>query len=63
MQILAGEGQTRLVQTAWFVPRGLLGILYWWAVTPFHNFVFTGMLSGIAKEAGLPLVQGPDKLD
>ena len=59
----AGEGQTQLVQTAWFVPRGLLGILYWWAVTPFHNFVFTGMLSGIAKAAGLPLLQGPDKVD
>ncbi|MCE7872821.1 SDR family oxidoreductase [bacterium CPR1] len=58
-----GQGQTRLVQTAWFVPRGLLGLLYWLAVTPLHNFVFTGMLNGIAKAAGLIVVRGPEKLD
>lgn len=53
------EGATRLVQTAWFVPRGLLGILYWWSVSPFHNFVFSGMLKGIARAAGMKLTYGP----
>lgn len=33
----------RLVQTATFRPRGLLGRLYWLAVLPFHHFVFTQM--------------------
>jgi uncharacterized protein YbjT (DUF2867 family) len=56
------EGHTRLVQTAWFVPRGLLGILYWWAVTPLHNFVFTGMLNGIARAARVQVLQGPEKM-
>jgi hypothetical protein len=41
-----------LKQTARFVPRGLLGVLYWYAVTPLHYFVFNGMLRGIAKAGG-----------
>jgi uncharacterized protein YndB with AHSA1/START domain len=45
-----GEG-SRLSQTARFKPRGLLGLLYWWAVTPFHGPVFAGMLSAIARRA------------
>jgi len=40
-----------IVQTARFLPRGLLGILYWWAVTPLHGFVFRDMLQGIRAEA------------
>ena len=38
-----------LTQTATFRPRGLAGRLYWWAVTPFHWFVFNGMIKAIAK--------------
>jgi uncharacterized protein YbjT (DUF2867 family) len=57
-----GNGRTRLTQSAWFVPRGLLGLLYWWVITPFHNFVFTGMLTGIARAAKMELVEGPTKL-
>jgi uncharacterized protein YbjT (DUF2867 family) len=41
----------RLNQEALFQPRGLLGLLYWYAVAPFHHFVFRGMLSGIRREA------------
>jgi|AGTN01.1.fsa_nt_gi Predicted nucleoside-diphosphate-sugar epimerases len=40
--------RVKLTQTAKFLPVGLFGVLYWWAVTPFHNFVFGGMLRGIA---------------
>ncbi len=42
---------TRLVQTALFRPRGLLGLGYWYAVLPFHAFVFNGMLRGIRTQA------------
>ena len=45
-----GEG-VRLVQTARFIPKGLFGILYWYAVLPLHGFVFRGMLEGIRDEA------------
>jgi uncharacterized protein YbjT (DUF2867 family) len=40
-----------LTMTARFRPKGLLGILYWYSVLPFHNVVFTGMLGGIRKSA------------
>jgi uncharacterized protein YbjT (DUF2867 family) len=35
-----------------FLPRGLLGILYWYALYPFHVVVFKGMLRSIAHRAG-----------
>ena len=56
------QGNTRLQQTARFLPRGLLGLLYWYAVTPFHFFVFHGMLRGIARATGKPLTAGPTKI-
>lgn len=53
------NGDTRLVQTALYVPRGLGGLLYWYSVLPFHNLIFNGMLKGIAKATGKSIVQGP----
>lgn len=41
----------RLVQTARFKPRGLLGMAYWYAVWPFHRIVFSGMIQGIHRTA------------
>jgi uncharacterized protein YbjT (DUF2867 family) len=55
-------GQTLLKQTARFLPQGLLGLLYWYAVTPFHNFVFNGMLKGFATAISRPVVRGPERL-
>lgn len=46
-----GLAATRLTQTARFRPRGLGGLLYWYAVLPFHKPVFDGLLSGIAAAA------------
>ena len=37
-----------LTQTATFRPLGLLGRLYWYAVLPFHGFIFRGMINKIA---------------
>lgn len=42
---------TRIVQTARFRPRGLLGRLYWLTVAPFHRLVFPGLLAGVADDA------------
>jgi len=44
-------GRSRLIQTARFRPRGLTGLAYWYAVTPFHGIVFKGMLHGIRRAA------------
>ena len=35
--------QHYLLQTATYRPHGLLGRAYWWAVWPFHGFIFPGM--------------------
>ena len=34
------EGENKLIQTAKFMPKGLWGRLYWYAVCPFHAFIF-----------------------
>lgn len=45
-----GRG-TRVLQTALFAPRGLLGLLYWYAMYPAHLFIFGDMVRAIAKLA------------
>lgn len=37
----------QLIQTATFRPKGLLGRLYWYAVYPFHGYIFKGMINAI----------------
>lgn len=46
-----GGGRTHLTQTARFLPKGLLGLAYWYAVLPLHHVVFRGMLRGICRAA------------
>ena len=43
--------RSHLTQIARFQPRGLLGILYWYAVMPLHGIVFRDMLLGIRRVA------------
>jgi uncharacterized protein YbjT (DUF2867 family) len=47
---------SRLEQTAFFEPHGLLGLLYWYSVLPFHLFVFPGMIRTLKlrAEAAVP---------
>jgi hypothetical protein len=42
---------TVLVQTARFMPQGLLGRLYWWLLYPVHCIIFHGMASRIVSRA------------
>ncbi|WP_422743533.1 SDR family oxidoreductase [Micromonospora sp. WMMD754] len=46
-----GEGRSRYVQRAVFLPHGLPGHLYWASVAPFHAVVFGGMARNIARGA------------
>jgi uncharacterized protein YbjT (DUF2867 family) len=39
----------KLIQTATFRPLGLWGRLYWYAVYPFHGFIFSGMINRITE--------------
>jgi len=38
-----------LYQSATFKPDGFLGHLYWYAVLPFHGFIFQGMLNKLIR--------------
>lgn len=38
-----------------FVPRGLGGLMYWYALHPGHQWVFEGMLKGLARSVGKPV--------
>lgn len=41
--------EKELIQTATFRPKGVMGRLYWYALLPFHYFVFNGMINNIAN--------------
>ena len=57
------DGGSTLVQTARFKPRGLLGLLYWAAVTPLHGVVFRGMLRGLQRAAEASVEGGDPAAD
>lgn len=52
--------RSRYRQRAVYHPHGLLGHLYWWAVSPFHAAVFGGMARNIARAAARQPDPGPD---
>ncbi len=41
--------ENKLVQTATFRPLGLSGRIYWYAVLPFHGFIFNGMIQKLTN--------------
>jgi len=49
--IIEDQGKRIVRQEASFSPRGLGGQLYWYAVLPFHFFVFPTMLRNIIRKA------------
>jgi uncharacterized protein YbjT (DUF2867 family) len=55
-------GTTQLTQTAQFLPRGLGGMAYWALVDPIHRMVFPGLVLGIARRTGRPVVSGPEQV-
>jgi uncharacterized protein YndB with AHSA1/START domain len=56
------DGVTELTQIARFLPRGLMGILYWHSLDPFHRKIYQGMLQGIAQATGRPVIAGPERV-
>ena len=47
-------GATLIVQTAFFAPRGLFGLMYWYALYPIHGLIFGGMIREIGRRAEAP---------
>ncbi len=56
-------GGTRITATAYWHPKGVWGLLYWYPLDPFHGLIFRKMTRRIAAlaEAGVdPLRQVAD---
>jgi hypothetical protein len=43
--------QRKVTVTAYFHPAGVWGLLYWFALLPFHGFIFRGMTRVIVQRA------------
>jgi uncharacterized protein YbjT (DUF2867 family) len=43
--------KTLLAQTAIFAPKGLIGLVYWYALYPIHSLIFSGLIDEIARRA------------
>lgn len=46
------NGGSRLIQTAYYAPKGLFGFLYWYALFVAHKFIFDGLADRITERAG-----------
>lgn len=46
-----GAAGARLTQIAYFAPKGLFGLLYWYALYPIHALIFGGMIRQVARRA------------
>jgi uncharacterized protein YbjT (DUF2867 family) len=51
------ERGTRLVQTAFFEPKGLPGLAYWYTLYPVHGLIFRGTVRVLAKRSSALLAK------
>ncbi len=51
------NGDSQLRQTAYFAPKGLMGLLYWYILYPLHALIFSGLINEIKKLAESELEQ------
>jgi uncharacterized protein YbjT (DUF2867 family) len=52
-----------LSQTAYFAPKGVWGLVYWYALYPIHKVIFAGMIRKIAERAEEQARQQPSRGD
>lgn len=45
------DGRSLLRQNAFFAPKGLSGLAYWYLLYPVHRFIFSGMAQSLARLA------------
>jgi uncharacterized protein YbjT (DUF2867 family) len=50
-EVMPAEGGSRLVQTAFFEPKGLPGLAYWYGLYPVHGLIFRGTVRVLAERA------------
>ncbi len=54
-EVTGKDGVSTVRQTAIFDPVGLFGLVYWYGMFPFHQFVFAGMLRNLCREIAGPV--------
>ncbi len=47
----AKDGKTELSQTAYFAPKGLSGLIYWYGIYPLHGLIFAKLIKFIGQSA------------
>ncbi len=47
----AQPSETRISATGYFHPAGVWGLLYWYALLPFHRLIFNGLTRAMAQRA------------
>ncbi len=50
-EVVPIEGGSRLIQTAFFEPKGLPGLAYWYLLYPVHGLIFRGTVRVLAERA------------
>jgi uncharacterized protein YbjT (DUF2867 family) len=56
-EVSATDGGSRLVQSAFFEPKGLPGLAYWYALYPMHGLIFRGTVRALAERAVRQVVE------
>ncbi len=52
--VVSIDGGSQLIQTAFFEPKGLPGLAYWYLLYPVHGLIFRGMVRVLAERASRP---------
>ncbi|MEO5963986.1 MAG: SDR family oxidoreductase [Candidatus Limnocylindrales bacterium] len=50
-EVVEAAAGSRLIQTAFFEPKGLPGLAYWYLLYPAHGLIFRGMIRVLAQRA------------
>ena len=50
-EVVADGAGSQIRQTAFFEPKGLPGIAYWYLLYPAHAVIFRGMVRALARSA------------
>jgi uncharacterized protein YbjT (DUF2867 family) len=45
------KNTSQLIQTTFFAPKGLLGLIYWYGLYPMHSLIFSGLLRNLKELA------------